>query len=47
MENKLLEPEPREMKIERLLIKWWRGWYSFGWRGWIAKKLLTKVFNNF
>jgi hypothetical protein len=32
---------------EEILIKWYRGWYSLGWRGWLAKKLLEKELNNF
>ena len=45
--DELLEPEKREEKIERLIIKWWRGWYAFGWRGWLARKLLSKEFERF
>lgn len=32
---------------EIVLVQWWRGWYGLGWRGWIAKKLLTKELNRF
>lgn len=45
--EKTIKPEPREITRERILIKWWRGWYMLGWRGRIAHWLLEKELNRF
>jgi hypothetical protein len=37
--EQMLKPESREDKLERIVIKWWRGWYALGWRGKIARRL--------
>lgn len=45
--EEMLEPEASWQTRERILIKWWRGWYALGWRGWLAHKLLEKELRNF
>lgn len=48
MENEqMLKPEPKEIKRERIVIKWYRGWYKLGWRGRLARILLKKELDKF
>lgn len=43
----MLDPIPVSIVRERVLIKWWRGWYALGWRGWLARKLLAAELDKF